>query len=217
MIHTSKYINKQKHKNRKLILSVTIITRCPPNFQSVHRTHDQDSDADLWRDNTIFFSKTKRYLCISKSEGLPEYIVETLRIIGEKENPPEGFSLLTRTADTEQKAWRKKQIAYKLAKRGSAKDAVTDIILCARVKNSPEGFQLAGDINGILVCFKTENLQRRAPPAIPSRPVIPNYDNIGSDLNHLNLNQKSPLYPVSHHCFSWFFILNNFCVFSFQI
>lgn len=56
---------------------------------------------------------------------------------------------------------------------------------------------MAGDINGILVCFKTENLQRRAPPAIPSRPVIPNYDNIGNDLNHLNLNQKSPLYPVS--------------------
>lgn len=47
----------------------------------VHRTHDQDSDADLWRETNIFGRRTTRYLCLSKSEGLPEYIVDTLKLV----------------------------------------------------------------------------------------------------------------------------------------
>lgn len=48
----------------------------------VHRTHDQDADADLWRETNILFGKrTSRYLCLSKSEGLPDYIVETLKYV----------------------------------------------------------------------------------------------------------------------------------------
>lgn len=66
------------------------------------------------------------------------------RVIAEREMPPEGFSLLSRTADSEQKAWRKRQIAYKLSKRGSVSQAVTDIILCSKMKMAPTGFQLAG-------------------------------------------------------------------------
>lgn len=66
------------------------------------------------------------------------------RVIGDRELPPEGFSLLSRTADTEQKAWRKRQIAYKLSKRGSVTQAVTDVILCSKLKLAPEGFVLAG-------------------------------------------------------------------------
>lgn len=64
-------------KNKKEII---INFRCPRNFIPVHRTYDQDSDADLWRETAILFGKrTTRYLCLSKSEGLPEYIVETLK------------------------------------------------------------------------------------------------------------------------------------------
>lgn len=63
-----------------LILLIFILFRCPKNFVSIHRTHDQDSDADLWRETNILFGKrTGRYLCLSKSEGLPDYIVEKLR------------------------------------------------------------------------------------------------------------------------------------------
>lgn len=58
--------------------------------------------------------------------------------------PPAGFSLLSRTADTDQKAWRKRQIAYKLSKRGSITQAVTDIILCSKLRTAPQGFVLAG-------------------------------------------------------------------------
>lgn len=178
--------------------------KCPKNFTTVHRTYDQDSDADLWRENSIIFGRqTARYLCLSKTEGLPEYVVETLRVISEKELPPKEFSLLSRTADTEQKAWRKRQIAYKLSKRSSVTHAVTDIILCSKLKTAPEGFKLAGDINGILVCYKTGVLYIRNPPAISQLQQSQVESNSNSSevekaLNRLNLNRKSnqPLPPV---------------------
>lgn len=118
--------------------------KCPTNFQPINKTYDQDQDADLWREKMLIGKRTTRYLCQSKSEGLPGYIVETLKIINEKEIIPEGFSQLTRTADTEQKAWRKKQLVYRLTKKSSAKQAVTDIILCSRMRQAPDGFTLAG-------------------------------------------------------------------------
>lgn len=36
------------------------------------------------------------------------------RVCNERELPGEGFSILTRTADNEHKAWRKRQICYRL-------------------------------------------------------------------------------------------------------
>lgn len=86
---------------------------------------------------------------------------------GERELPGEGFSILTRTADTEHKAWRKRQICYRLAKRGSVTQAVTDVILCSKLKSAPEGFILAGEINGVTVCFKSGPIAHRPPPSIP--------------------------------------------------
>ncbi|XP_037936118.1 multivesicular body subunit 12A-like [Teleopsis dalmanni] len=186
--------------------------KCPKNFSSVHRTYDQDADADLWRENNILFGRqTTRYLCLSKTEGLPEYVVETLKVIAEKIQPPKEFSLLSRTADTEQKAWRKRQIAYKLSKRGTVTHAVTDIILCSKMKIAPDGFKLAGDINGVLVCFKTGTVPVRLPPPVPGlqSPQINGNCNssngsteIEKALNRLNLNggnnwnPQQPLPPV---------------------
>lgn len=92
------------------------------------------------------------------------------RVCGERELPGEGFSILTRTADSEHKAWRKKQICYRLAKRGSVTNAVTDVILCSKTKTAPDGFTLAGEINGITVCFKSGPIAHRPPPSIPGDP-----------------------------------------------
>lgn len=89
------------------------------------------------------------------------------RVCGERELPGEGFSILTRTADTEHKAWRKRQICYRLAKRGSVKQAVTDIILCSKMKTAPDGFTMAGDINGVTVCYKVGPIAHRPPPSVP--------------------------------------------------
>ncbi|KAI8115350.1 Multivesicular body subunit 12A [Lucilia cuprina] len=143
-------------------------------------------------------------------------LLNTNRVIAEKVAPPKEFSLLSRTADTEQKAWRKRQIAYKLSKRGTVTQAVTDIILCSKLKIAPEGFKLAGDINGILICYKTGAIPVRLPPPVPGlTPQIGctsatnGSSEVEKALNRLNLhnataagqalrNPKQPLPPVPH-------------------
>jgi len=68
----------------------------------VSRTHDQDSDADLWKDG-FFGRKVSRYLCLSKKQGLPglsDYIVESIAVVNDKEVPPDGYTLLPRTIDS---------------------------------------------------------------------------------------------------------------------
>lgn len=54
-----------------------------------------------------------------------------------------------------------------MAKRGSVTQAVTDVILCSKTKLAPEGFLLAGEINGVTVCFKSGPIAHRPPPSIP--------------------------------------------------
>lgn len=53
----------------------------------------------MWRESAFFLRKT-RYLCVSKTEGIPDYIVENICIINEKETPPDGFCLIARTIDS---------------------------------------------------------------------------------------------------------------------
>uniref|UniRef100_U5EEK5 Multivesicular body subunit 12A n=1 Tax=Corethrella appendiculata TaxID=1370023 RepID=U5EEK5_9DIPT len=169
--------------------------KCPKNFQPIHKTYDQDQDADLWRETSIFFStKTCRYLCHSKTEGLPEYVVETIKVIGTHESTPDGFSSLSKTADSEQKAWRKRQIIYRLSKKGTIPNAVTDIILCSKFKQAPAGFTLAGDINGILICFKISSIIHRIPPDIPPALPVKN-DSLIKGIENIQISPKS-LYPV---------------------
>lgn len=140
------------------------VEKCPGGFVPVSRTYDQDQDADLWREGSFFKRSSARYLCLSKTEGdshtgfflqiercslftftgLPGFIIEEILILNEKSVPPEGYSLLYRTVDTEQKAWRKKQLCYRLAHRRTVRQAVTDIIVCSRLKKAPDGFTLAG-------------------------------------------------------------------------
>uniref|UniRef100_T1J7R7 Multivesicular body subunit 12A n=1 Tax=Strigamia maritima TaxID=126957 RepID=T1J7R7_STRMM len=128
--------------------------KCPPGFSVVSRTYDQDTDADLWKDG-FFGRKITRYLCISKTEGQTQYIVEDIAVINEKEPPPEGFTLLSHTLDTEQKAMRKKQLCYKLVSRKDATQAVTDVIVLSKIKKAPQGFTLSGELNSLLICYKT--------------------------------------------------------------
>ncbi|KAK7873251.1 hypothetical protein R5R35_011325 [Gryllus longicercus] len=145
--------------------------KCPPGFFVVSRTHDQDSDADLWREGRLLGRRVTRYLCLSKSEGIADYIVETVVVTNEKEIPPDGYSVLTRTADSEQRAWRKRQLCYKLSKPSLAKSIVTDIIILSRMKRAPEGFSLAGDINGVTICYKcgSINNEQANKPISPSQ------------------------------------------------
>lgn len=44
----------------------------------------------------------------------------------------------------DQKAWRKRQLCYKLTRKSLAAYAITDIILLSRSKKAPDGFNLVG-------------------------------------------------------------------------
>lgn len=127
----------------------------------VSRTYDQDQDADLWREGSFFKRSSARYLCLSKTKGncfnkcltvsiknvftgLPDFVVHSIIVLSDKSLPPEGYSILSRTVDSDQKAWRKKQLGYRMVNRKTVKQAVTDIIVCSRLKKAPEGFILSG-------------------------------------------------------------------------
>lgn len=70
--------------------------------------------------------------------------MQEIVVFNEKAIPPVGCSILTKTADTEQRAWRKKQLGYKLINKKLTTTAITDIIICSRLKKAPAGFQFAG-------------------------------------------------------------------------
>lgn len=136
------------------------IDKCPPNFTVVSRTYDQDTDADLWRESGLFIKKKGRYICFSKTEGQPDFVVEDIMVINERDTPPEGYNMISYTVDSRQKAWRKKQVCYKIRHKDLCTKAVTDIIICSRIihkdsKIAPIGFSAAGVINGVRVCYKT--------------------------------------------------------------
>ncbi|XP_019869963.1 multivesicular body subunit 12B [Aethina tumida] len=188
----------QKLPDDRPITSIAIIEnldKCPRGFQPISKTHDQDQVADL-RESSIFKSSSARYLCFSKTEGIPNFVIEDLRIITEKNKPPQGFSVLNRTTDSEQKPWRKKQLCFKLVNRKSIKSAVTDIIVCNRLKVAPLEFKLAGELNGILICYKMGNVQdghsngdANTPPERPPRSGVPAsnnpvYPSLAGDSDH---------------------------------
>ena len=72
------------------------------------------------------------------------FVIEKILVINDKEIPPIGFSTVYRTVDTEQKAWRKKQICFRLLDKRSISKAITDIIVCYRSLSASDHFQLAG-------------------------------------------------------------------------
>ncbi|XP_058802768.1 uncharacterized protein LOC131670829 [Phymastichus coffea] len=135
------------------------LDKCPPNFTVVSRTYDLDSDADLWRESGLFIKKKTRYICFSKTEGLPHSVIEKISIHDEREPPPDGFSMISHTVDSMQKAWRKRQLCYKIRNKDLCTCAVSDIIICSRLgkgsKMAPDEFTYAGVINGVYLCYKT--------------------------------------------------------------
>ncbi|XP_025414460.1 multivesicular body subunit 12B [Sipha flava] len=135
------------------------LSKCPAGYTPISKTHDQDSDADLhsltWKESVFMGKKIGRYLCLSKTEGISDYIVVNIDIINEKDGPPDGYCLISKTIDSDQKAWRKRQLCYKLTRKSQAPYAITDIILLSRSKKAPSGFNLVGDLNGLTLCYKT--------------------------------------------------------------
>uniref|UniRef100_A0A6B2E9H1 Multivesicular body subunit 12A n=1 Tax=Phlebotomus kandelakii TaxID=1109342 RepID=A0A6B2E9H1_9DIPT len=170
--------------------------RCPKPFTPIHLTYDQDSDADLWRETFLFGKHPGRYLCMSKQDTSNDSVVETISVIGANEKPPEGFSIIHQTTDNVQKAWRKRQLVFKSVERRNASKAVTDIIICSKSKKAPNGFLIAGEINGLSVCYKVGAATR----PLPQLPSVENKDKILQPMENLSISHiyenTSPQLPT---------------------
>lgn len=58
----------------------------------------------------------------------------------------------------DEKALRKKFLCARFTPRDDALDAVTDIIVLSKNKRPPKGYTSAGEIDGVLVCFKVATI-----------------------------------------------------------
>lgn len=142
----------------------------PAGYYAVLRTYDQDTDADLWKEG-FFGRKITRYLCLSKTEGLQNYVVQSLTVVNDKETPPDGYTALTHTSDSMQKATKKRLLCFKNVSRDNATEAITDVIVLGKLKKAPAGFTLAGDMNGYSICFKMGmlNKSQEQSPRLPEK------------------------------------------------
>ncbi|XP_063373036.1 uncharacterized protein LOC134661067 isoform X1 [Cydia amplana] len=127
---------------------VETVAKCPAGYVAVSRTYDEDADAGLLRQNGLFGKKPTHYICLSKSEGVPGYVMDGIAVVGEREAAPAGYSVAGRAG--------KRRLCTRVS-RGAAEPRlppVTDVIVCSRMRQAPRGFILAGEINGKMVCYK---------------------------------------------------------------
>lgn len=104
-------------------------------------------------------------MCVSKSQGRPEHVICDIQILTERELPPEGFSIIQQTTDSNQKAFKKKQICYKHTHFKQNVESVVDVIIVNKLKNPPDGYDHIGDINGMhLLLKKVSALTRLSNP-----------------------------------------------------
>jgi len=143
------------------------VSRCPLGYTPILRTNDLDADADLWRDG-FFGKRITRYVCVSKSQGKPEHVVQAIQILHDRELPAEGFSLIQQTVDSSQKVFKKKQMCFKLANMRSNCDSVVEIVAFSKLKSPPDGFEHIGDINGIHFCVRKISAVTRLNTNAPS-------------------------------------------------
>ncbi|CAK1548062.1 unnamed protein product [Leptosia nina] len=194
---------------------VESVAKCPAGYWPVSRTYDEDADAGLLRQTGLFGKKPSHYICLSKSEGVPGYVMDGLMVLGEREATPAGYSVAGRAG--------KRRVCTRVSRVGGAAPAspalnsaplVTDVIVCSRMRSAPQGFLLAGEINGKVVCYKVsggsgetspthhseyENVISNTTPeanrrlrAVPERP--PKLSPLVNELNNLNL-KSSTTYP----------------------
>lgn len=134
--------------------------KAPNGFQPILKAHDDSSDADLWRESSFsIWSRPVRYLCISRDTpktGIqaPISVVTDLLVVKESEPIPYGFVALDYTADSREKALRKKFICVRQVPRDTAVDAVGEIIVLNKKGKTPKEFTSAGEVDGILICFR---------------------------------------------------------------
>lgn len=113
-----------------------------------------------------------RFICISRSSPVDprerHYVLEDIRLINERDQPPMSYSVLTQTLDTREKGTARKSICVKLVERQGGMKCICDIIFLYRSKRPPQYYTIIGEINGLQMCVREGNVTAlRIPPPIP--------------------------------------------------
>ncbi|KAF8387502.1 mvb-12 [Pristionchus pacificus] len=134
--------------------------KAPIGFTPILKTHDESVDADLWRESAFsIWSRPVRYIAVSREikTAIPSSrsVITDLTVTKESEPVPHGYIAIDYTADSKEKALRKRFLCVKTEPLESCVDAVTDVIVLSKTKKPPRDHSLAGEVDGILICFKT--------------------------------------------------------------
>ncbi|XP_048481758.1 uncharacterized protein LOC105398629 isoform X2 [Plutella xylostella] len=176
------------------LLSIQIVesvAKCPAGYFPVNRTYDEDSDAGLLKQNGLFGKKPSHYICLSKSEGVPGYVMDGLVVVGEREAAPPGYSVCGRAG--------KRRICTRVSRLAAAPAAppVTDVIVCSKMRQAPQGFILAGEINGKVVCYKVSGGSAEVSPTHTQN----DYENVCNNITpEANRSSISALYREFKQC-----------------
>lgn len=191
-------------------------SRSPPGYTVISRAHDDPSyDTDLWKDSLFSFSRIYRYICISHSppsNSLVCNVVADIALVNDKDFVPTGYMPLEYTVDSKEKALRKKVLCVKTVPREFAVDAVSDFIILVRQKAPPHGYTKAGDLEGLMLCykysvipadfpFKSSDISGNSSSVCPNLPypIHPlSYGKTnGADSQHSTPTRRAPSPPVA--------------------
>ncbi|CAF2423238.1 unnamed protein product [Rotaria sp. Silwood2] len=133
-----------------------------------HSYDDTNRDADLMADSLL--ERKDRFICITRIWPLADMrtlVLEDIKLINERDNPPPNYVVLTLTSDTREKGTTKRLICVKMVERQGGMKCICDIIFLYRSKRPPQFYTSIGDINGLQMCVKegTVPLLRAPPPA----------------------------------------------------
>uniref|UniRef100_A0A1I8A9W0 MABP domain-containing protein n=1 Tax=Steinernema glaseri TaxID=37863 RepID=A0A1I8A9W0_9BILA len=134
--------------------------KTPFGFSAITRAFDDHSDADLWKESMwSVFTRPVRYIAVSRQipKGSTANSIEVLidiAVVSDKDPVPPGFTALDFTADSREKGLKKKYLCIKTAARSGVVDAIGDVIILAKQKRPPMGYTIAGDIDGMIICYK---------------------------------------------------------------
>ena len=122
---------------------------------------DTNRDADLMADSIL--ERKDRFVCITRSWPLTDMrtlagdralVLEDIKLINERDNPPANYTVLAYTSDTREKGTAKRLICVKMVERQGGMKCICDIIFLYRSKRPPQFYTLIGDINGLQMCVK---------------------------------------------------------------
>lgn len=122
---------------------------------------DNNRDADLMADSLL--ERKDRFLCITRMWPLVNMrtpgsernlILEDVKLINERETPPQPYTSLAYTYDTREKGTAKRLICVKMAERQAGMKCICDIIFLYRTKRPPQYYTIIGEINSLQMCVR---------------------------------------------------------------